>query len=523
MILLADGAAPAAARPDPSPESAPPGAGTPARRRVPTGAPDAPRRGARLRVAVLAGLLALALPGGAQAQGAPGPARVGTIEIRPEAVPYTNTLPGRAVAYEQADIRPRVEGLVEEILYTPGRPLRAGDPLFRLERASYEATATAAEAELSRARGAAEAARVTLDRYRRLQGSGVTAEDVQTAQVALLQAEAEVKSSEAALKIAQLDLARTEIVSPIDGIPSVPAVTVGALVTANQTEVLATVTRLDPIFVDVSESSARMLRIREQMDRGSLQRGERIGMALTLENGATYDGIGELVAPGVIVSPTTATRNLRLQFPNREGLILPGQFLRVTLTLGTTQAMLVPQRATSRSSTGALTAFVVEDGRAARVTLTEAGTYRNAWIVTNGVDAGDLVIVDGLKTLQAGDAVTAVPAMIDENGVVRDLPAATGDGADPGAATGPGAAATDNGGNAAPTGSPGSGATGPDAPPASPAASDPAPSGPAPSGPATSAPAQSGPAASDPNAEAAPSSPGAPVPDPGAGATRKAD
>ena len=523
MILLADGAAPAAPRPDPSPESAPPGAGTPARRRSPIGGPDAPRRGARLRVAMLAGLLALALPGGVRAQGAPGPARVGTIEIRLEAVPYTNTLPGRAVAYEQADIRPRVEGLVEEILYTPGRPLKAGDPLFRLERASYEATATAAEAELSRARGAAEAARVTLDRYRRLQGSGVTAEDVQTAQVALLQAEAEVKSGEAALKIAQLDLARTEIVSPIDGIPSVPAVTVGALVTANQTDALATVTRLDPIFVDVSESSARMLRIREQMDRGSLQRGERMGMALTLENGATYDGIGEMVAPGVIVSPTTATRNLRLQFPNREGLILPGQFLRVTLTLGTTQAMLVPQRATSRSSTGALTAFVVEDGRAARVTLTEAGTYRNAWIVTNGVDPGDLVIVDGLKTLRAGDAVTAVPAMIDENGVVRDLPAATGDGAAPGGATGPGAGATGNGGTTAHTESPGGRDAGPGAaaPPTSPAASDPVQSGPT-----ASAPAPSAPALSDPDAEAAPSglTPAPATPDPGAaGATRKAD
>ncbi len=204
----------------------------------------------RIASAGLATLLALAT--GVHAQGAPGggaggPRSVGVVEIRAEAVPYVVELPGRAVAFEQADIRPRVEGVVEEIPYDAGSPVAVGDVLFRLERDSYEATLAAAEAEVAQADSAAEAAQVTLDRYTRLEGAGVTTETVDAARVALLQAQATLKSAQASLKTAQLDLDRTEIRSPIDGVADVPAVSVGALVTANQTDALTTVTRLDPI------------------------------------------------------------------------------------------------------------------------------------------------------------------------------------------------------------------------------------------------------------------------------------
>lgn len=444
------------------------GAAAPLRPRMPA-APRRIGRPARWLVA----LPLVALPAMALAQGAPqggtGPKPVGVVTMAPAAVPFTVTLPGRAVAYEQADIRPRVEGLVEAIPYAPGRPIKAGDPLFRLEADSYEATAAAAAAEVTRAEGSVGAARITLDRYRRLQGSGVTAEEVQTAEVALLQAEADLKSAQASLKTAQLNLDRTEIRSPIDGIPSVAAVSIGALVTANQTEALATVTRLDPIYVDVSEASARMLRVRDRIAQGSLQRGEHLEMALMLENGTIYDATGELVAPGVIVSPTTATLNLRLQFPNPDRLILPGQFLRVELTLGSSQAMLVPQRATSRSSTGDLTAYVLRDGKAVQVSLTASGSHDNAWIVTQGVEAGDQVIVDGLKTLRAGDAVTPVPVTIDGQGVVHDM-AAGGTGATP--AGGPAGGGGTPGAASAPDGrtpAAGAGGSAPGAPDAAPA------------------------------------------------------
>ncbi len=389
------------------------------------------RASLKSRLGVVA-LAALALTGPAEAQPAPGgpassgPRSVGVIEIREEAVPFAVELPGRAVAFEQADIRPRVEGVVEEIPYDSARPVRVGDVLFRLERDSYEATLAAAEAEVAQADSAAKAAQVTLERYTRLEGSGVTQETVDAARVALLQAQATLKSAEAALKIAQLDLDRTEIRSPIDGIADVPAVSVGALVTANQTDALTTVTRLDPIFVDVAESSARMLRVRERIREGSLKPGDSIAMTLTLENGEAYDATGEVVTPGVLVSQTTGTVTIRVRFPNPDRSIMPGQFLRVMATLGTTQGILVPQIATSRSTTGVLTAFVAREGEAVQVTLTDAGSHGNAWIVTAGLEPGDKLIVDGLKDLRAGDAVEPVAVAIGPDGVVTATDPASG-------------------------------------------------------------------------------------------------
>ena len=141
---------------------------------------------------------------------------------------------------------------------------------------------------------------------------------------------------------------------------------------------------------------------------------------LTLETGEQYQGNGRMVSPGIAVSPTTGTVPIRLQFDNPEGLILPGQFLRVEMTLGTTRAVLVPQRATKRSANGTLTAFVVRDGKAQQITLSEQGTYRNSWVVTQGINPGEQLILDGLDDLRAGAEVTTVPVQIDDQGVVRD-------------------------------------------------------------------------------------------------------
>ncbi|MFT3973577.1 MAG: efflux RND transporter periplasmic adaptor subunit [Amaricoccus sp.] len=382
---------------------------------------------ARAGIGLLIALLtpAAALPQAGPGTHASGPKSVGVIEITKEPVPYTVVLPGRAVAFEQADIRPRVEGVVVDIPYSPGRQVAVGDVLFRLERDSYAAEETAAEAAVSQAESALEAAQVTLQRYQRLEGAGVTQETVDAARVAELQAEATLKSAQAAQQTAQLNLDRTEIRSPIAGVADVPAVSIGALVTAAQTDALTTVTRLDPIYVDVAESSARMLRVRERIKEGSLTPGERVQMTLTLENGKVYDATGEVVTPGVLVSQTTGTLNIRVKFPNPNRDIMPGQFLRMEATLGTTDGILVPQRATSRSSTGVLTAFVVRDGTAVQVTLTDAGSHGDAWIVTDGLDPGDRLIVDGLKNLRNGDAVTPVPVTIGDDGLTHPVDAAS--------------------------------------------------------------------------------------------------
>ncbi len=188
-------------------------------------------------------------------------------------------------------------------------------------------------------------------------------------------------------------------------------------------------TRLDPIYIDVSDSSAGMLRVRAQIDDGSLRPGTTIGVSLVLENGEAYDGKGTVVVLGNVVSSTTGSFDLRVQFDNPRRMILPGQFLRVKLTLGTTRAWLVPQRATARSADGTLTAFVVKDGVAGKVSLTTSGSQDNAWVVTAGVADGDQLIVDGLTNLRDGAKVIPVAATIDADGVVHDAapaPATTG-------------------------------------------------------------------------------------------------
>ncbi|MFC3569586.1 efflux RND transporter periplasmic adaptor subunit [Paracoccus simplex] len=382
-----------------------------------------------LRCAALALLLAAQPWGQAAAQGrpggrgAPGPTEVGVMTTAEEDVPYAVTLPGRAIAYQQTGIRPQVGGEVLEIPYDPGRPVKAGDVLFRLDPETLAAALAAAEAAVAGAEASLTQAQNTVTRYRRLEGSGVSAVDRANAEVALKQAEADLKSAEAARDAARLSLQRTEITSPIDGVPDVAAISVGDLVTASQSEVLTTITQLDPIYVDVSESSARMLRNRERVNAGMLVTNGEMQARLILETGEEYRGSGRIVSPGIFVSPTTGTVPIRLQFDNPDRMILPGQFLRVELTMGTTRAVLVPQRATRRASDGTLTAFVAREGKAQQVTLSEQGSYRNSWIVTQGISPGEQLILDGLQDLRAGAEVTAVPVAIDAEGVVREIPA----------------------------------------------------------------------------------------------------
>ena len=357
-------------------------------------------------------------PGGAA--GPSGPVEVGTIELATEDVPYTLTLPGRAVAFEEAAIRHRVSGVIQEMAYQPGQPVEVGALLFRIEDDSYAAAVAAAQASVAGAQASVVTAEATVERYRSLEGSAVTSADLQTAEATLSQAQAALAAAEAGLTSAQLDLERTEIRSPIAGLPSVPEISTGELVTANQSEALATVTRLNPIYVDVTESSARMLRIRERIDEGSLSPGAAIGFSLVLETGATLQGQGTLVTPGTSVSTTTGTVDFRIQFDNPDQDVLPGQFLRVEVTLGTSEGIVVPQRATSRAANGTLTAFVAQEGVAREVTLTTTGTFQNGWVVTEGVQPGDLLVIDGLNGLRDGAEVTTVPVEIDDQGVVRE-------------------------------------------------------------------------------------------------------
>jgi membrane fusion protein (multidrug efflux system) len=393
--------------------------------------------------------LAVALPGPSQAQSnrPSGPTSVGVITAAEADVPYTLTLPGRAIAYQQTAIRPQVGGEILEIAYDPGQPVKAGDLLFRIDPETLAAALAAAEASVAGAEASLTQAQNTVTRYRRLEGSGVSAVDRANAEVALKQAEAALAAAKAARDADQLALDRTRIVSPIDGMADVPRVSVGDLVTPSQSDALTTITQLDPIYVDVSQSSAQILRNRAKVNAGQLVRNGEVQTRLTLETGEEYQGTGQIVSPGIAVSPTTGTVPIRLRFDNPDRLILPGQFLRVEMTLGTTRAVLVPQRATQRGSDGTLTAFVARDGKAQQVKLTEQGSWHNNWVVTHGLTPGEALILDGLDRLRTGAEVTTVPVEIDAQGVVREVaadkagaaPAASAPGTTAQAAPGPAA------------------------------------------------------------------------------------
>ena len=363
----------------------------------------------------------ISLAGAVWAQDPSGmpPKQVGVVEVTRQDVPRIVTLPGRAVAASSTAIRPRVSGIVTEILYSPGRSIAAGTPMFRIDDTTYQANAASAAAGLASAQAQVVEAEAAFSRTERLVGSGSTQAQVESARATRDQALAAVQSAQADLTLANARLGWTTVESPLAGAASVSAVSIGDLVTEGQADAMATVTQLDPIEVDMYEPSSRFLSVIEDISNGNLRLNDKLGATLTLENGKTYHAVGELVAPGVTVSTSTGSIDTRFRFDNPNGLILPGMFLRGQVDLGTTEAILVSQSATSRDKLGNLTAWVVIDGKVSRRDLTENGTYRQQWIVIDGLEDGDAVVVDGLAGLTEGGAVISVPVAFDENGVVR--------------------------------------------------------------------------------------------------------
>lgn len=375
----------------------------------------------------LAAVVLLAFASASVAQEAAPPKQVGVVEITSQPVPRVVTLPGRAVSGAEAAIRPRVGGIITEILYDAGRPLEQGDPMFRIDATTYEANLSSAEADVASARATVTEAESAYERTERLQGSGTTLAQVEASRATLEQARASLQSAQAALRLAQAELDWTTVASPIDGMASVAGVSMGDLVTAGQAEAMATVTRLDPIEVDMYEPSARMLSVISDITEGRLQMNEKLRATLTLETGQTYEATGELVAPGFSVSTSIGAVDTRFRFDNPRNLLLPGMFVRGQVELGTVQAFLVSQSAVTRDRTGKLTAWVIEDGKAERRELIDDGTWQHHWIVADGLEEGDLLAVDGLTGLSEGMEVATVPVTFDENGVVREVEAVAGD------------------------------------------------------------------------------------------------
>ncbi|WP_294327654.1 efflux RND transporter periplasmic adaptor subunit [uncultured Sphingomonas sp.] len=370
------------------------------------------------RMAPLALALILSACGGGgesqQQQGAPqGPPQVGFVTVQQQPVTLTTELPGRTAPYETSDVRPQVNGLILARLFQEGDYVRQGQPLYRIDPAPYQAAVASARAALSRAQASIASTRNLARRYGELvKINAISRQEYENAVTGAQQAEADIAAQRAALQQAQIDLSRTTIRAPISGRIGRSVSTTGALVSAAQTEALTTIQRLDPIYVDIQQSSADLLKLRQQIMDGDLSRGTGAArVRLKLEDGSTYPMEGTLKFTDVTVDPATGTQAIRAVFANPRGLLLPGMYVRAELVEGTkANGILVPQRAVTRDPKGAATVLVIgADGKLAPRPLQTQRTVGDQWLVTGGLQPGDKVVIEGAQMLQPGTPVKGYP------------------------------------------------------------------------------------------------------------------
>ena len=342
---------------------------------------------------------------GPQAPPAPPPTPVGVIVVAEQPVTLTTELPGRTSPYETSDVRPQVDGIIRERLFTEGDYVRAGQPLYRIDPATYEARVASARAALARARASTIGAEGQVRRYAELvRRNFVSRQLYENAQSAAGEARADVQAQAAALRSAQIDLDRTIIRAPISGRIGRSLYTTGALVKAGQDNPLTTIQRLDPIYVDIQQSSTDLLRLREQTLSGQVASNGSAPVRLQLESGSTYPEVGTLSFADVTVDPATGSQAIRAVFPNPQHILHPGLFVRGRLSQGIqTRGSLVPQRGVSRDERGRPTVIVVGKNNMAELRVIQADrTVGTSWLVTGGLKPGDKVIVDAGPLLRPG-------------------------------------------------------------------------------------------------------------------------
>jgi membrane fusion protein (multidrug efflux system) len=374
----------------------------------------------RCTVAAAALSLALTLAGcdRSAAQAAKSPASpaaaavvaVGVQTLQSGRVSLSTELSGRVSAPVVAEVRPQVRGLVRAVKFTEGAAVQAGQVLYEIDPDAYRIALAGTQAAEAKAQATLDAARLTAQRRADLfKIEGVSQQDLQDAQTAVKQAEADLASARTGREAAQLNLQRTRVTAPIAGRADVSTVTTGALVTADQTAALTTVRQLDPIQVDVGQSSAELLRLRRDFAEGRLQRvgaGEA-QIQLLLEDGSRYPAPGRLRFTGFAVGTTTGTVTLRATFPNPDGLLMPGQYVRAVLETGTVEhALVVPQQALQRDTRGGASVLVVDgEGKVQRRPVSVSRAFGNGWLVSDGVQPGERVVVEGLQKVKPGDKV----------------------------------------------------------------------------------------------------------------------
>jgi membrane fusion protein (multidrug efflux system) len=343
-------------------------------------------------------------------------AQVGVVVVKPTSVPILSEMTGRTAASMTAEVRPQIGGIVRERLFSEGSEVREGAPLYVIDKASYETARASAQAGLERAKAELPAAVAKLDRVRGLHEKNVASgQDLEDAIAAEAKARADVTAAEAQVASADLDLARTIVKAPISGITGGSALTEGALVAANQADALTTIRRIDPINVDVGQSSTAFLKLRKAVADGRVKPEQgAVKVKLKLEDGSIYPLEGQLQFSESDVDLSTGMFKVRASFPNPDHTLLPGMFVRAVVEEGVSEgSILVPQRAVSRNVKGEPMALVVKGGKVEERTLIVDGNVGNNWIVTDGIEAGEQLVVEGSMKAHAGQEVTAVETSLD--------------------------------------------------------------------------------------------------------------
>ncbi|MCP1103922.1 efflux RND transporter periplasmic adaptor subunit [Serratia nevei] len=347
--------------------------------------------------------------------GAGGEQEVGVVTLRAQSVPLSSELTGRVNATMTSDVRPQVDGIIKQRLFSEGAEVKAGQVLYQIDPASYQASYDQAAAQLKNAQATVQSTRLKSQRYAALvKANGVSQQDADDAKAAYLAAVASVAQYQAALETARINLAYTQVRAPIAGRIGISSVTPGALVTAGQSDALATIRTLDPIYVDLTQSSAQLLKLRRQ--QAALQRGAVTPVAIKLEDGTPYAHAGKLELTEVAVDEATGSVTLRAVFPNPEHELLPGMYVHATVDNGVDpKAILAPQQGITRNVKGEATALVVDaQNRVAQRTVSAERVVGSHWLIGSGLNEGDRLIVEGTSKVTIGAAVKPVEVSVDK-------------------------------------------------------------------------------------------------------------
>jgi len=343
---------------------------------------------------------------------AKGPITVGYVVIQQGSAPIEQELPGRVAAYQVSQVRPQVSGVIQRRLFREGSVVHQGQTLYQIDPSIYNAQAAQATANLQSARAQAEAARTLVDRYAPLvKQQAISKQDYTNAVAQARQADAAVAQNAATVRTAQINQRFTRVPAPISGRIGLSSVTEGALVTANQTDALTTITRLDPVYVDIQESASDLLALRRALSQSGVV-PTSAQVRVKLPDGSDYGFTGTVEFSEVLVDQSTGTVTLRARFPNAQAILLPGMFVTAQFAQAVdTSAFLVPQQGVTRDPQGNATLFVVGPGnRAVQRTVVAQRTQGPYWVVTQGLAPGEKVITQGTANLKDGAPIKPVPA-----------------------------------------------------------------------------------------------------------------